>query len=233
MKKDGITFSKYYGVRFNLRKYLAACTINKKIIHLGSFEDEISAALAYDNFVIKHNLNRRLNFPEPEPYNPIPNTRLIRLTRGQFAVVDEGNFEWLNKHTWSLCGGKVTYYARRRGMVDGIIRPILMHRQILGFPDLDVDHENHNGLHNYLSNMRVSTKSENARNRKSHRGSSSIYKGVCWDGRINRWVVHIWKDGKSYNLGTYIMELDAAMAYDVKAKELFGEFAYLNFPDQK
>lgn len=38
------------------------------------------------------------------------------------------------------------------------------------------------------------------------------------------------KDGKHNWIGVFDSEEDAARAYDAKAKELWGEFAYLNFP---
>ncbi len=37
-------------------------------------------------------------------------------------------------------------------------------------------------------------------------------------------------NGKQIHLGCFESELDAAAAYDVRSKVLFGEFARLNFP---
>ncbi len=38
-------------------------------------------------------------------------------------------------------------------------------------------------------------------------------------------------EGKEHFLGLFDDEIEAALAWDAKAKELRGEFAYLNFPD--
>ena len=62
---------------------------------------------------------------------------------------------------------------------------------------------------------------------------TSEYKGVYWDKsgkRKKRWAVEIKKEGKKYCLGRYKNEIAAAKAYDQKARELFGDFAYLNVP---
>jgi hypothetical protein len=34
------------------------------------------------------------------------------------------------------------------------------------------------------------------------------------------------------HLGYYASELEAAIAYDNKATEVFGEFAFINFPEE-
>jgi len=39
-------------------------------------------------------------------------------------------------------------------------------------------------------------------------------------------------DGKTIFLGYFDSELDAAKVYDDKARELFGDFAQLNFPEK-
>lgn len=63
--------SKYIGVSFcTTRQYFQArCTINKKVTHLGYFENETSAALCYNDFCIKNGLDRNLNKIE---YNRYP-----------------------------------------------------------------------------------------------------------------------------------------------------------------
>ena len=57
--------SKYKGVSFNkqLQKYVAYASLNKKRYHLGTFECEIAAAKAYDEFANKNFGNyKRINF---------------------------------------------------------------------------------------------------------------------------------------------------------------------------
>lgn len=58
---------------------------------------------------------------------------------------------------------------------------------------------------------------------------SSKYKGVCWIQRRNQWSAQISKDKKKYS--KYFapdQEIEAALWYDEKARELYGEFAQVN-----
>jgi len=105
-----------------------------------------------------------------------------------------------------------------------------------------IDHINNNPLDNQRHNLRQCSYSENNRNRKPVRTSwtgkakASKYKGVVRRHSRNKWEARItipnqvYKDGsnKIKYLGNYASEYEAAQAYNKAAKELFGEYAYLN-----
>jgi len=94
-----------------------------------------------------------------------------------------------------------------------------------------VDHKDGNGLNDRRSNLRVCTQQQNLYNSRPH-GRSSRFKGPCWDKAKRRWVVYIRHDGRNVFIGRFRDEAEAARAYDHKAYELFGEYAYLNFPEE-
>lgn len=85
--------------------------------------------------------------------------------------------------------------------------------------------------------IREATPAQNQANRikietYANKKVSSQYKGVSWDKNRNKWLVAIMKEGKKYHLGRYNLEIDAALAYDKKAKALWGQYARLNFPNE-
>jgi hypothetical protein len=64
-----------------------------------------------------------------------------------------------------------------------------------------------------------------------------VVSGVSWDSRRKRWTAHVRVDGgdgkrKTRCLGSFVDEVDAAMAYDQAAREHHGNKARLNFPDR-
>lgn len=163
--------------------------------------------------------------------------KLIPLTKGYHAMVDDEDHEWLSQHKWHVQDGRLVYAGRKLGGY-----ALLMHRKIMGLERGDkrqVDHINGNGLDNRKENLRICTHIENCRNsRKSKRGAS-MFKGVSlrapnkwkawkgYDGPV--WYARVYAEGITYSAGYHKSEEAAARAYDAKARELFGEFARTNF----
>ena len=104
-----------------------------------------------------------------------------------------------------------------------------LHTVILGEkPGYFIDHIDQNFLNNRKENLRHCTAQQNSRNTSSHYDGTSRYKGVCWAANRGRWRVTIWDGKKQHHIGFYKDENLAALAYNRKARELFGEFACLN-----
>lgn len=145
-------------------------------------------------------------------------TKSISLTQGKNALVDDDDFDELNKVKWSFDG----QYAQRK--VEN--KTIRMHRVILDSPQ--VDHIDGNRLNNQRANLRVCNHKQNQRNRKKNKKMSSKYKGVSWHKQTEKWRARIQTDDGAVHLGLFDSEIDAAQAYDEAAKEHFGEFARTN-----
>jgi len=163
-----------------------------------------------------------------EPLKTLKGARLIELTFGKYAIVDAEDYERLSKYKWHAVKEGRCWYAktlRRNGLT------MRMHRLILSAPrHLFVDHIDHNGLNNRKSNLRLCTHKQNSRNTRPRRGGTSKYKGVHWCKIRKKFRAMICNNSKFIHLGYFDDEIAAAKAYDRKALELFGQFAYLNFP---
>lgn len=149
----------------------------------------------------------------------------IPLTKGKYAFVDDADFAFLSQWKWFLGNGCV---CRDEGDNRGQKKRqrFYMHREILNAPaGMEVDHKNRDFLDNQRGNLRLANSSQNKMNRKKRSDSGSKFKGVRWLKNRSQWTARI----KTKTIGYFNSELYAAMAYDLWAKELFGEFALLNF----
>ncbi len=158
----------------------------------------------------------------------------IALTKGQVAIVDGEDYEWLSKWKWHAILSHSGYRAMRscRCSLTGKHRGVLMHRQIVAcLHGLQVDHINNNTLDNRRENLRVCNSRQNHQNRKKGYGTSK-YKGVLLPPKYKSYKARITADGKIIELGYHKNEIDAAKAYDRAAIEYFGEFANTNFPKE-
>ena len=92
-----------------------------------------------------------------------------------------------------------------------------------------VDHIDRNLLNCQRSNLRLGTTSDNMCNRQKNiinNKCHSKYKGVLL--QKGKWTAKVIKDKQTYYLGTFNTEVEAAQAYNDKAKELHKDYVVLN-----
>lgn len=151
----------------------------------------------------------------------------IELTQDKEMIVDNDDYIWLKDIS---CQFHHQGYAVHTKRIKNKIKQYLVHRMILGLTDskIKVDHINGNKLDNRKSNLRIATTQQNGMNRTKIKKFTSKYKGVGWNKRNKKWRAIIYLNNKCIYIGAYKTELEAAKAYNKKAKELYGEFAKLN-----
>lgn len=156
--------------------------------------------------------------------------RKIPLTQGQVAIVDDDDYVTLSQYKWYALWDDDTqsFYAGREFRINGKRRTVRMQAFLMGGM---ADHKNHDTLDNQRDNLRIADRFRNAHNRRISRNNTSGYKGVS--PQNGRWRAVIYLHSKRKSLGMFDDPIDAAKAYDAAARELFGEFAYLNFPETK
>jgi hypothetical protein len=166
----------------------------------------------------------------------------IPLTQSQVALVDDADYEELSKYKWHAARvyNREGFYAQRRASVsERTCQPstIMMHRVVLErmtgeklSARQQIDHKDHDGLNNTRENLRLATPHLNQGNQRRRKDNTSLYKGVTWRSANQKWIAKIKQDGKRHYLGSFKSPEDAARAYDFHARQVFGEYAFTNFP---
>ena len=165
----------------------------------------------------KHASNEHYMTPVTKNEQGIP---YICMKNGEQCLVDEGLWHDLQQHKWSYDGRYV------RGYVKGKL--VRLHRYLMkatDTPDTVIDHINGNRLDNRLINLRVSTHAQNNHNRKP----KALYRGVR--KYKNSWISYVVKDGIKWQC-CFDSEINAALAFNIKTKELYGAHAFENTIDR-
>lgn len=184
---------------------------------------------------MKDNVSRK-----PFPSEAAPGVWLVPLTQGLVAKIDASDAGLVGEHTWwadkrsrNRTSQRFTVLTRV-DLPDGKWANLKLHRLLMNAPSgLVVDHINGDPLDNRRSNLRICQQGDNARNREGHRLrrlANGRYLGVLAIGK--NWGATICPKGERIYLGLYATAEDAARAYDIAARDHFGEYASLNFVDR-
>jgi hypothetical protein len=142
----------------------------------------------------------------------------------EFALVDEDDFEKVNKYKWCLSNG----YAH--GTVEGKL--IRLHHFVFKKPENGnvIDHINQDKLNEQKLNLREVSQSENGHNKGKNTNieSSSKYKGVSWYENEKKWKSECRINKKTDILGSFENEEEAAKQYDIYTFIKIGEKANNN-----
>lgn len=178
--------------------------------------------------------NTRRDMPDLNPLHRRSDVKTVVLhgkhAQGRVALVDDEDYELVMRYRWNvkMDGPRPYATACNRGPARKTQRRLYMHKLITGWPE--TDHINRNGLDNRRSNLRPATRSQNLMNRAALAKNATGYKGVRLEA--GKWRAVIKAYGVRKHLGYFLTPEQAARAYDAAAREMHGEFARLNFPDQ-
>jgi len=158
--------------------------------------------------------------------------KVIQLTKGQVAIVDDEDFAELAQYRWHFAAAG---YAARKARVHeiGSSRHVIfyMHRLISkAKPGEMVDHKNLNKLDNRRENLRIATEEQNHANKPVQRNNKLGVKGISFNrgSKKNPYIATIGYGKKHIYIGSFPTIEEASAAYCAEAQKAFGEFARFN-----
>jgi len=149
--------------------------------------------------------------------------KLIQLTQGQFAMVDDDMYEELNQYNWYASWDRNCFRVLRNVTINGKRATVKLHRAIMNAQKGQiVDHIDNNTLNNQRSNLRLCTTSQNNMNRGMQTTNTTGYKGVFRNGK--GFIAKICLNGKVIHLGTRPTAEEAHELYKEGSKQHHGDF---------
>lgn len=160
--------------------------------------------------------------------------KYIPLTRGKVALVDDGDYDLASQFKWQAKQSKKRWYAVMSywDFSSKKLRGRTMHGLIMGIVGREqVDHINLDGLDNRRENLRTCENGPNQHNRPLQKNNTTGFKGVS--PHLGAYLATICVQSKKVHVGRFSNPVDAARAYDAAAIKYFGDFARVNFPENK
>jgi hypothetical protein len=175
--------------------------------------------------------------------------------RGDIFYVDSEDFEWVCKFKWYMSPSRGLIY--RRGPNEGgnstarskdrrrnrshistpstKVRPyrptFYLARVLTNAPDdMVVGYKDRNPLNLTKSNLLLQTKQARAQRKQGNSNTSSEYRGVYLSNKIasKPWQAYIKYEDKVHYIGVFRTEREAAVAWNLKAREVYGLDCYQN-----
>jgi len=142
--------------------------------------------------------------------------------------VDEQDYDLVSKSSWYI--NEWGYAIARIKIKKGHYENFLLHRLILGLKKGvgTVDHINREKLDCRRVNLRMVTESQSQMNRPIFRNNTTGYKGVYFDKERNKFTGYAGPKGNRKRIGRFDTAEEAAIAYNKRVKELYGEYAFQN-----
>ena len=138
----------------------------------------------------------------------------IQLTKFRYALVDDEDFDKLNKHWWHVNSGGYAVRNTKNGVVH-------MHREVLGQPEEGyvVDHIDGDRLDNRKSNLRFATYQQNAVNKHNRVKAISGYRNVHFDKSKKLWKVIFYRNNvKVYYGSSQVLEEAVKLAEKIRTE---------------
>ncbi len=131
-------------------------------------------------------------------------------------------------------GGQTFYVVRNLRLANGRMTTEQLHRFLLSLQASDlreVDHIDGCGLNNSRMNLRIVTHAQQVQNvGKSRANTTSTYRGVSWNRRLQKWCARIHTKGITRHLGCFTDEVGAARAAAAARARVFTHHNEVRHP---
>lgn len=117
---------------------------------------------------------------------------------------DEGCFYWKISPAHGIkIGDRAGYYNSRYAYLHFkgqryFIHKLVWYKENGEYPKEQIDHIDQNTKNNHISNLRIVSAQDNAKNKPKRRDNTSGITGISWDKQTNKWVVRIKNNQEKY-----------------------------------